>query len=83
MAFVPRYAGRDWLQVVQVAVSASVEPQSSGCTLLAAGFSRAGTPSSHRFVTRVNSSSVESLPARTPDIRFGTTRPSDESSERA
>ncbi len=42
MALLPRYVGGDWLQVGQVAVIACVESPSSGCTLLAVGFSRAG-----------------------------------------
>ena len=42
MAFVPRYVGKDWLQVVQVVVNALLEPPSSGCSSLAAGFFRAG-----------------------------------------
>ena len=43
MAFVPRYVGRDWLQVGQAVVSASGEPPSSGCTSPAAGFFRPQT----------------------------------------
>src|SRR4029453_17236381 len=42
MALLPRYVGGDWLQVVQVVVIALKESPSSGCTLPAAGFSRAG-----------------------------------------
>ncbi len=41
MAFVPRYAGRDWVQVVRVVVNAFVEPPSLGYISPAAGFSRA------------------------------------------
>jgi hypothetical protein len=39
MALLPRYAGDDWVQVVVIAI---VESPFSVCTLLAAGFSRAG-----------------------------------------
>ncbi len=39
MVLPPRYVGDDWLQVVVIAIT---ESPSSGCTLLAAGFSRAG-----------------------------------------
>ena len=42
MGLLPRYVGDDWLQVVKVVVIAFVESRFSGCTLLAAGFSRAG-----------------------------------------
>ena len=38
MALLPRYVGDDWLQVVRIAIMGS---PSSGCTSLAAGFSRA------------------------------------------
>jgi len=39
MASLPHYVGGDWLQVVVIAF---MESPSSGCTLLAAGLSRAG-----------------------------------------
>jgi hypothetical protein len=39
MALLPRYVGDAWLQVVVIVF---VESPSSGCTLLAAGFSRVG-----------------------------------------
>ena len=42
MALLPRYVGGDWLLVIQVVVIAFAESPSSGCTLPAAGFSRAG-----------------------------------------
>jgi hypothetical protein len=42
MASLPDYVEDDWLQVVQVVVIAFVESPSSGCTLLAVSFSRAG-----------------------------------------
>ena len=42
MALQRHYAGDDWLRVAQVAGIGFVESPSSGCTSLAAGFSRAG-----------------------------------------
>jgi NADPH2:quinone reductase len=43
MALLARCAGGDWLQVVVVVVIVIVQSQFSGCTSLAAGFSRAGS----------------------------------------
>ena len=42
MVLLPRYVPGDWLQVVLEVVIAFAGLPFSGCTLLAAGFSRAG-----------------------------------------
>src|SRR6266498_3858074 len=53
MALLPRYVGDDWLKVVVIAF---MESPSSGCTLLAAGFSRVGggwSPTASQWLKRL------------------------------